>query len=76
MNTFAKILQQMSGTAVDMQHRKRPSRLAEPVLFVVKMKSRWNNICIEVNPENVIATTASTNGVFNLSHSTFSATEM
>ena len=83
MNTFAKFPLQMSGAAVDIEHRKRTSRLAESVLFVVKMKSRWistklwNNIfCMEVNPENVIATAASTNGVFNLSHFPFSTTEM
>ena len=83
MNTFAKFLLQISGAAVDMEHRKRTSRLAESVLFVVKMKSPlistklWNNIfCIKVNPENVIATAASTNGVFNLSDFPFSMTEM
>ena len=82
MNTFTKIRQQMSGAAVDMEHRKRTSRLAESVLFVVKMKSRWistelwNNICTAKNPRNVIATAASTNGVFNLSDFPFSTTEM
>ena len=82
MNTFTKIRQQMSGTTVDMEHRKRTSRLEESVLFLVKMKSHWistelwNNICIAKNPRNVIATAASTNGVFNLSDFPFSMTEM